>query len=95
MSLGISLTQSGLVIPVQGRRPGLRSSRGQLNRKINNNNHAINGSSSANVSQATLDIQAQQAIKDLFPKIPAKDVRAIVGRAFQKVRSIQSSQEEY
>ena len=93
MSLGVSLTQSGLVIPVQGGRPGLRSNRSHPNRKTNNN-RAGNVSSTANVSQATLDIQAQQAIKDLFPKIPAKDLRAIVGRAFQKVRNIQPSQEE-
>lgn len=85
MSLGVSLTQSGLVIPLHGKRTDLESNHYPLIRK--NNSRATNDMSNANVSQATLDIQAQQAIKDLFPKIPSRDLRAIVGRAFQKVRS--------
>ena len=36
-------------------------------------------------SQASIDTQAREAIKDLFPKIPMKDLHAIVTRAFEKV----------
>ena len=37
------------------------------------------------LSQATIDTQAREAIKDLFPKIPQKDLHDIVTRAFEKV----------
>ena len=93
MSLGISLTQSGQVIPVQSGRRDLQPNRRPLNRK-NNNTRSSGASPSANVSQALLNTQAEHAIKDLFPKIPAKDVRAIVNRAFAKVRKKSISQKQ-
>ena len=43
-----------------------------------------NVSPKSDVSQATLDTQAREAIRDLFPKIPERDLHAIVARAFQK-----------
>lgn len=39
------------------------------------------------VPQAVLDTQAREAIKDLFPKMPNKDLHEIVFRAFEKVWS--------
>jgi len=37
------------------------------------------------VSQATIDTDALQAIRDLFPNIPEKDLYTIVRHAFEKV----------
>ena len=37
------------------------------------------------LSQAELDSQARDAIKDLFPKIPNRDLHEVVVRAFDKV----------
>ena len=36
-------------------------------------------------SQAAIDTEAREAIKDLFPKIPKDEVHEIVLRAFEKV----------
>lgn len=41
--------------------------------------------STSDVSQATIDTQAREAIKDLFPKIPARDLHVIVTHAFELV----------
>ena len=37
------------------------------------------------LSQATIDTQAREAIKDLFPNIPPKDLHDIVTHAFEVV----------
>lgn len=37
------------------------------------------------MSQKELDAQATSAIRELFPRIPEKDVQQIVARAFRKV----------
>ena len=37
------------------------------------------------LTQAELDSQARDAIKDLFPKIPDRDLHEVVVRAFDKV----------
>ena len=37
------------------------------------------------LSQAEIDTQAREALKDLFPNMPAEDLHDIIGRAFQKV----------
>ncbi|KAI9835592.1 MAG: hypothetical protein M1819_002043 [Sarea resinae] len=42
-----------------------------------------NAATSIPASQKALDRQAEDAIKDLFPKIPEDDVKQIVSRAFQ------------
>lgn len=39
----------------------------------------------SDVSQATIDTDAREAIRDLFPNIPEKDLVEIVRHAFQKV----------
>ena len=46
-----------------------------------------------NLSQAVIDTQAREAIKDLFPKIPMDDIHVIVGRAFQKVGQLYPDRE--
>ncbi len=38
-----------------------------------------------NLTQAVIDTQAREAIKDLFPKIPLEDLHIVIGRSFQKV----------
>lgn len=38
------------------------------------------------VSQNTINMEARDAIKDLFPNIPEKDLNQIIKTAFQKVR---------
>ena len=82
MSLGVSLSVSGFVLPTNTRRPNNRFSRkGLLKGKEIKKADKIPD----NISQATLNNQAREAIKDLFPKIPDKDLHAIVNRAFQKV----------
>ena len=91
MSLGVSLTTSGRVSDssfalldegstwhrpihhqqaVKKRKPGARHDSPTMD---------------VNLSQAVIDTQAREAIKDLFPKIPSVDLHAIVGRSFQKV----------
>ena len=37
------------------------------------------------LSQAEIDTQAREALKDLFPDMPGEDLHDIIGRAFQKV----------
>lgn len=79
MSLGISLTQSGHVLPIHGKKSSAHRNHDSLYRK------KWTKPPTTDVSQATLDTEARQAIKDLFPKIPEKDLHAIICRAFQKV----------
>lgn len=38
------------------------------------------------VSQTTLNTEARDTIKDLFPNIPEKDLNQIISTAFQKVK---------
>lgn len=46
-------------------------------------NHSRAGSE---VSQVTLNTDARDAIRDLFPNIPDKELNTIIKTAFQKVR---------
>jgi hypothetical protein len=39
------------------------------------------------ISQEQLDHEARNALTDLFPKIPERDLIAIISRAFKKVMS--------
>ena len=40
----------------------------------------------AEISQTTLNTEARDALKDLFPNMPEKDLNQIIKTAFQKVR---------
>lgn len=86
MSLGISLSQSGQVV-FKGRFPvrdiGLQTSDAS---RRNGNGHGLQVKpAKTEESQAALDAQARETIKDLFPKIPDKDLQNIVRQAFKKV----------
>ena len=83
MSLGVSLTRSGHVV-LNESNPfhALFKSKASANIGLANSYHKP---SSSDVSQATLDTQAREAIRDLFPRIPDKDLHQIISRAFQKV----------
>lgn len=90
-TLGVTLTQSGRVLQSnfafinnqgssnqhQGRRPTKGKSKGKKRQASPRLDMSL--------SQAVIDTTAREAIKDLFPNIPLKDQRAIIGRAFQKV----------
>lgn len=83
MSLGVQLSQSGQVIRRQQVMLAEPRKRGTLKKKRKTHGDR-NGSPKSDVSQATLDTQAREAIRDLFPRIPERDLHAIVARAFQK-----------
>lgn len=83
MSLGVQLSQSGQVIRRQQVMLAEPRKRSALKKKRKTRGDR-NGSPKSDVSQATLDTQAREAIRDLFPKIPERDLHAIVARAFQK-----------
>lgn len=95
MSLGVTLTAQGRVLQSrfafiddqavvdhhQGRRLHKGLPKGKQRRRGRNASPSFN----INLSQAVIDTQAREAIKDLFPKIPPDDLHTIIGRAFQKV----------
>ena len=84
MSLGVSLTQFGHVLPAQRYQQSTRQSTGPRYNAITKSIRE-NAPQQEDVSQAILDMQAREAIKDLFPKIPEKDLHDIICRAFKKV----------
>ncbi|MCJ1392242.1 hypothetical protein MMC18_005109 [Xylographa bjoerkii] len=81
LSLGVDLSRDGRVLRHQHdwiadkARP-----RHQHRTRLNLLTH---NTSNTKLSQATIDTQAREAIKDLFPKIPDKDLRDIVTHAFE------------
>ena len=84
MSLGVGLSSSGRVIHNQ---TGLSIGSGleQALERRNVIDVRKTGILHPQASQASIDTQAREAIKDLFPKIPGKDLHDIVNRAFDKV----------
>ena len=92
-SLGVSLTTSGRVL--ESHLAALDESKartGNANRQPAKKKPKSGGLNELPVfdiqslSQAVIDTQAREAIKDLFPNIPPNDLHVIVGRSFQKVR---------
>ena len=91
MTLGVTLTASGRVVQsnfayIDDQATGQR----QIGRGANKNKtkgKRRNGSPGFDMtlSQAVIDTQARETIRDLFPKIPSDDLHTIIGRAFQKV----------
>lgn len=71
MERGFFLSSSGRVVAYQNQRPD----------QIQGNKSA-----SSEQSQETINAEARDAIKDLFPNIPTKDLNQIVKTAFKKVR---------
>ena len=80
LRLGITLSSSGLPI---GDGALLHSSKSKNGRKSGN----APGVSKGKVNQSTLDVQARDIIKDLFPAIPMRDLDQVVARAFDLVNS--------
>ena len=96
LSLGVTLTESGRV---------LQSSFATLNeefptrhgKKVKNKGKAKGRASppkfDLSQSQAMIDTQAREAIRDLFPKMPEADLHETVSRSFQKASSFLSIRE--
>lgn len=86
MSLGISLSQSGQVV-FKGKLPARDTGPHTLDasRRNGNSRGLQDKPAETEESQAALDAQARETIKDLFPKIPDKDLQNIVRQAFKKV----------
>ena len=75
MELGVFLSTTGKVMSYQGAPfPGAPANYGGRKR------------ADSEVSQTTINTEARDAIKDLFPNIPDKDLNQIIKTAFQKVR---------
>ena len=93
MSLGVSLTASGRVLESNFALLDEEIGRDELqNGRATQRKRKSGGRQEArtfdlSLSQAVIDTQAREAIKDLFPKIPSEDLHEIVGRSFQKVFS--------
>lgn len=49
-------------------------------------NNGTRRRSNSDVSQITINTEARDVIRDLFPNIPDKDLNQIIKTAFQKVR---------
>ena len=91
MSLGVTLTATGRVMESKFafiNDPATEEHQpGQAKKKLKGKRRAASPNFDINLSQAVIDTQAREAIKDLFPKIPESDLHATIGRAFQKVRN--------
>ena len=83
-TLGVSLTSAGRVLHTQDvPNTRLRSTRAKKAKR--GSIEGKNSSAKSGLSQAAVDTQAREAIRDLFPKIPEKDLHQIISRAFKKV----------
>ena len=71
-----------------GRRDGFQSRQERL-RKSRTVLRPEDGPSKPALSQALIDSQARDAIHDLFPKIPPRDVHDVLCRAFEQVIAAQ------
>lgn len=87
--LGVKLAKSGSVDFEQesGRRstrhtkPNVQANQAKGKHKVSTTIDLVEDE----MSQKELDTQATSAIRELFPRIPEKDVHQIVARAFRKV----------
>lgn len=75
MERGLFLSSTGKVVPYQA-----ASSSRRLTKNLGREKRAA-----SDVSQNTINVEAKDAIKDLFPNIPTKDLNRIIKTAFQKV----------
>ncbi|KAG5293529.1 DUF2293 superfamily domain-containing protein [Histoplasma capsulatum G186AR] len=74
MERGLFLSSTGKVVPYQA-----ASSSRRLTKNLGREKRAA-----SDVSQNTINVEAKDAIKDLFPNIPTKDLNRIIKTAFQK-----------
>jgi hypothetical protein len=75
MELGVFLSSTGKVMTYQEAHP--QGGLSNFGRKLR---------ADSEISQTTINTEARDAIKDLFPNIPDKDLNQIIKTAFQKVR---------
>ncbi|KAI9875404.1 MAG: hypothetical protein M1830_008524, partial [Pleopsidium flavum] len=85
MDLGLHVSSSGHVI--RRHDGGAYSALGPIRSRVLNSENERKASPRSDVSQAALNAEARDAIKDLFPKIPETDLNKIISRAFQKGKS--------
>ena len=88
LSLGITLTNSGKV--AQSKIAFFEDQASSHDRRSSKRKQRRSGRTGSpnfdiTLSQAIIDTQARDAIRDLFPNIPGKDLHEIIARAFQKV----------
>ncbi|MCJ1383073.1 hypothetical protein MMC17_006186 [Xylographa soralifera] len=81
LSLGVSLSRDGHVLRHQ--HDWIADEARSRNQNGTRLNLLAHNTSNTKLSQATIDTQAREAIKDLFPKIPDKDLRDIITHAFE------------
>ena len=81
-SLGVTLSNGGQVLLNTGR---LAAAQAKSKRSTGNKRKRQMMSPVSDVSQATLDTQAREAIRDLFPRLPEVDLHEILVESFQKV----------
>ena len=93
-SLGVSLTAAGHVMqsrlaPMENKVAQITSAKrpNPKSKKKSKQQHDSPTYKMSKLTQAVIDTQAREAIKDLFPKIPLDDLHTIIGRSFQKVVS--------
>ncbi len=91
-SLGVTLTSTGRVLQSHLANLDERNARPtKINRAPVKKKQKSGGRSDPplfdidSLSQAEIDTQAREALKDLFPNMPGEDLHDIIGRAFQKV----------
>lgn len=88
-SLRLTLPKSGTLRLRQGTRQQPQRGSHRATRSAHNKNDQITKPRAASVGndmdQSEIDARAAFAIRDLFPKIPERDVQLIVAQAFQKV----------
>ena len=86
--LGITLTRLGHIRDDQRRNTNAYNNRSIQSKKDGRKQDAKARESSVgkDMSQEDIDARAASAIRDLFPKIPDKDVKRIIARAFQKAK---------
>ncbi|KAI4169596.1 MAG: hypothetical protein LQ348_007247 [Seirophora lacunosa] len=87
-SLRLTLPKSGTLRLRQGTRQQPQRGSHRATRSAHNKNDQITKPRAASVGndmdQSEIDARAAFAIRDLFPKIPERDVQLIVAQAFQK-----------
>ena len=85
-SLSVTLSSSGRVIYKQGAVPVYAPVPSKKKKKSKKKGSILQQAfSQIEASQAEIDTEARQAIRDLFPKIPEENLVAVVQLAFKKV----------
>ena len=84
-SLSVTLSSSGRVIYKQGAVPVYAPVSSKKKKSKKKGSVLQQAFAQIEASQAEIDTEARQAIRDLFPKIPEENLVAVVQLAFKKV----------